>query len=448
METPRETPRELLSQREAGSAANGYSLHGSRRSSSSKSSKARLAIAQLKVKKLEEEQRLKAMEYELEKQRLQIEMERELLGARAEVEQAQIELSDGSGDSGDVRNRSSNLPSLPEQALHETVRRHLASCDEDRRRPVLTSPLQPKKNLPKRDISDRPEAVVNATEVQGILKVQQEAMKQHDVAVRLMASGLERMEMPKREFLSFDGDPKRYPRFMKSFEINVERRVKEDDEKLSYLIQYCKDPARDAIENCLMLPRDEGYKEAKEILRKNFGQKHTIVRAFIDKVVKGPQIRAWESEKLSQLARDMKSCALNSCHMHYKADIDSMDTLKRIVMRLPPHLRAKWAEESNKLIEAELEPDFTDLARFVERRAAVANTAFDKLVGARPEADIKPTKFRRRSAGDPPACATSLGIQSAKWCTWPRWRVTRPTYCQSCCPRFKKTSYDPLLPIL
>ena len=153
-------------------------------------------------------------------------------------------------------------------------------------------------------ISDRPEAVVNATEVQGILKVQQEAMKQHDEAVGLMAFGLEGIDMPKREFLSFDGDLKRYPRFMKSFEINVERRVKEDDEKLSYLIQYCKGPARDAIENCLMLPPDEGYNEAKEILCKNFGQKHTIVRAFIDKVVKGPQIRAWESEKLSQLARD------------------------------------------------------------------------------------------------------------------------------------------------
>ena len=237
-------------------------------------------------------------------------------------------------------------------------------------------------------------------------------MRQHDEAVRLMVSGLERIEMPKREFLSFDGDPKRYPRFIKSFEINVERRVKEDDEKLSYLIQYCKGAAKDAIENCLMLPPEEGYKEAKEILRKNFGQKHTIVRAFIDKVVKGPQIRAWESEKLSQLARDMKSCALNSDHMHYKADINSMDTLKRIVMRLPPHLQAKWAEESNKLIEAEREPEFSHLANFVERRATVANTAFGKLVGARPEADMKP-KFKRRPGGDPPACATSLGIQSA-----------------------------------
>ena len=76
--------------------------------------------------------------------------------------------------------------------------------------------------------------------------------------------------------------------------------------------------------------------------------------------------------------------------MYYKADINSMDTLNRIVMRLPPDLQAKWAEEANKLIKAEMEPEFSHLAGFVERRATVANTAFGKLVGARPEVDIKP----------------------------------------------------------
>ena len=41
-----------------------------------------------------------------------------------------------------------------------------------------------------------------------------------------------------------------------------------------------------------MLTPEESYKEAQEILVKNFGQKHTcsILRAFIDKVLKGPQI--------------------------------------------------------------------------------------------------------------------------------------------------------------
>ncbi|KAL9976370.1 hypothetical protein ACROYT_G013665 [Oculina patagonica] len=80
-----------------------------------------------------------------------------------------------------------------------------------------------------------------------------------------MASGLEKIEMPKRGFLTFDGDPKRCPQFIKSFKINMQR-VEKDSEKLSYLIQYCKGAAKDAIENSLMLPPDEGYKEAKEIL--------------------------------------------------------------------------------------------------------------------------------------------------------------------------------------
>lgn len=55
--------------------------------------------------------------------------------------------------------------------------------------------------------------------------------------------------------------------------------MKEDDDKLNYLIQYFKDVAKDAIENCLMLPPENGYQEAKEMLRKNFRQKHTVVRA-------------------------------------------------------------------------------------------------------------------------------------------------------------------------
>ena len=94
--------------------------------------------------------------------------------------------------------------------------------------------------------------------------------------------------------------------------------------------------------------------------------------------------------------------------MHYKADINCMDTLKRIIMRLPLHIQAKWAEESNKLIKAEIELEFSHLARFVERRVTVANTAFGKLVGARLEADIKP-KFRRRPSVDPLLLQSLLG---------------------------------------
>ena len=85
--------------------------------------------------------------------------------------------------------------------------------------------------------------------------------------------------MPKKELLSFHGDLKGYPRFIKGFEVKVERRVKDYDERLTFLIQYCRGAAKEAIENCIMLPLEQGYHEAKDILRKNFGQKHMVVRA-------------------------------------------------------------------------------------------------------------------------------------------------------------------------
>lgn len=210
-----------------------------------KSSKVRLAVAQLKVKKLEEEQRLKAMEYDLEKQRLLLEMERQRLDACVKVKQVQIKLSGGSGDNGDISNRPSDLPLLHKQMLHETVCRFLASCHKDRPGPVQTPPLQPTENLPSSNIPNAPVGLVIAPEVQSISKVQQEAMRQHDKAVCLMVSGLEKIEMPKIEFLSFNGDLKRYPHFIKSFEINIGWRVKEDDKKLSYQTHYCKGAAKD-----------------------------------------------------------------------------------------------------------------------------------------------------------------------------------------------------------
>ena len=182
---------------------------------------------------------------------------------------------------------------------------------------------------------------------------------------------------------------------MRNFELNVENRVQETSVKLSFLIQYTSGTAREAIENCVILPADEGYAKAKEILKKNFGQKHIIIRAFIERVTKGPQIKPGEPDKLMQLARDMRNCLLNSTQLNYKADINAMDTLSKIVKKLPSYLQAKWAERSGTLIGCDIEPEFQHLTEFVEKNASTANTIFGKLVGAKPDDDNK-NKFRPR----------------------------------------------------
>ncbi|KAK3748976.1 hypothetical protein QZH41_019097 [Actinostola sp. cb2023] len=74
-----------------------------------------------------------------------------------------------------------------------------------------------------------------------------------------------------------------FPLFMKNFEINVESKEEHDSDRLSYLIQFCKGKAKEAIEHCIIMPPEEGYKRAKDILRKNFGRTHIVSKAFLDK---------------------------------------------------------------------------------------------------------------------------------------------------------------------
>ena len=117
-------------------------------------------------------------------------------------------------------------------------------------------------------------------ELYQLLERQTILMERQQASVEKFATG---MELPKREFIYFDGNPANYTRFIRNFEINVENRVLHTSVNLSYLIQHTLGVAREAIENCVILPAEEGYAKAKEILRKNFGQKHKIVRALIER---------------------------------------------------------------------------------------------------------------------------------------------------------------------
>jgi hypothetical protein len=107
------------------------------------------------------------------------------------------------------------------------------------------------------------------------------------------------------------------------------------------------------------MPPEEGYKRAKEILRKNFGLNHVLTQSFLDKVIAGPPIRVSENEKLSQLARDMQTCLLGSTQLGNGANINSIDTLGKAVSRLPVPLRSKWADKASQLYDKHVTPDFS-----------------------------------------------------------------------------------------
>ena len=161
------------------------------------------------------------------------------------------------------------------------------------------------------------DSVIGMVDACDVLKKQQETM---DEMVRSLS-------MPKRGYMSFEGDPLMFPLFMKTFEINIESKEEDDSDRLSYLVQFCKGKAKTAIEHCIIMPPQEGYQKAKEILRKNFGLTHIVSKAFLDKVVRGPPIKISEFEKLAQLSRDMETCLLGSSTLGLEANLNSLETL-------------------------------------------------------------------------------------------------------------------------
>lgn len=204
--------------------------------------------------------------------------------------------------------------------------------------------------------------------------------------VRNSASGLdveklalvlqEGFSLPKPELLTFSGSALEYCKFIKNFETNVECKVSDNRLRLSYLIQYCTGEAKSCIEDCVLLDSDVGYNRAKSILQSRYGRPHVIARSHIDKLLHGPQIKASDVDELSKLALDMQKCQITLSQLGFVSDIDNSENLRRIVRRLPLHLRSKWAEIAHSVFESGREPQFSDLTKFVDERSRVATSVY------------------------------------------------------------------------
>jgi hypothetical protein len=60
----------------------------------------------------------------------------------------------------------------------------------------------------------------------------------------------------------------------------------------------------------------------------------------------------------------MQKCEITLSQLGFKSDIDNMDNLRRLVKRLPMHVRGKWVDVAHSITESSREPHFSDLVQF------------------------------------------------------------------------------------
>ena len=179
--------------------------------------------------------------------------------------------------------------------------------------------------------------------------------------------------LPKKELTVFDGDPIEYWNFIKSFENSIVSNEASESEKLMYLLQYTSGVAKDTIKCCLVMDSSLGYRKARELLEERFGHPFTIASKYVTKLTEGPPLKPWDRAGLFAFADRLKDCEHTLESIGYLEEINSADNLRRIVQRLPFHLRTKFVELADQIQQAGQRTNISHIAEFVKVKARAAN---------------------------------------------------------------------------
>ena len=87
-----------------------------------------------------------------------------------------------------------------------------------------------------------------------------------------------------------------------------------------------------------------GYQIAKALLEDRFGNPFKVATAYLNEVTDGPPVSPHDSKALLAFADKLEDCKNGLESIGYLEEINSADNLRRIVNRLPFHLKKKWLE--------------------------------------------------------------------------------------------------------
>jgi hypothetical protein len=248
---------------------------------------------------------------------------------------------------------------------------------------------------------------------------------------------IEAISLPSTQLASFNGDPIQYWPFMRAFETAVGKSSVDDGTKLMRLMYYCTGPARKVVESCAVMPPEQGFVRAKELLKERFGSEFIILQTWIQRITSNVVIKANDKLHLQQLADDLGCCKQTLAAMNACNEINNQATLLKIIERLPVFLQTRWKREV-RLIRAKYDrsPNIDDVVAFVKDAAAeindpvygnLGNNAVARqdqkegrkqaeLVGRRPVAQVAMTSTERTHATREIG-ATNKEIKACPYCS-------------------------------
>ena len=193
--------------------------------------------------------------------------------------------------------------------------------------------------------------------------------------ISLLSSNLKH-SIPSSTYMEkFDGDVTRYHSFIKLFDSTISSKLTDDEEKLAYLERFTKGEANKVVRTCTTLPPDEGYKEARKLLKEYYGDLDAITHAYVDEITNWPNLKEGNVKEFREFRTQLKAChhALKGGILQAK-DLDNPKTMKKIVNKLPYLMQDKWHTLAYD-IKVNRKVELGDLVAFVERQESIMKHA-------------------------------------------------------------------------
>ena len=209
------------------------------------------------------------------------------------------------------------------------------------------------------------------------------------------------MSVPRVEIQSFDGAAASYMTFVAVFDEVVGNVNISGQAKLTRLLQFTTGTARDAIDCCALIGGDQGYDEARRILRERFGDPYIITTALIDKLKQQKEART--PSALRTLADELNSAKIVLKSLNMYSELDNQHHIKEVGARLSSHLWYAWRDRVfNIKRKNKRYATFDEFVEFVTEKADEAN---DPVYGQKSSS----ASFSEKSRPSPtPKRATAL----------------------------------------
>ena len=173
-------------------------------------------------------------------------------------------------------------------------------------------------------------------------------------------------------------DPTKYLSFTKTFKTHIGARGLSNDACLTYLIQHCSDKVRRRIEHFQSKP--DGFSRAWHALYLNYGQPYIVANCYERELLAFPRITPEDREGLADYAILLEN-SLNALEeLGEFASMNSLNTLKDILGKLPSKFRHYWSQKAFEVRERTgREAGFHELVEFVVYKAEVKNSMYGRM---------------------------------------------------------------------